>query len=58
MDHLTKSKYTPQMIKHMPYQDRLRHYHEEKNALFEKIRDMSAADVRDAHDVLIQKWQI
>ena len=42
----------------MPYESRLKNYEREKNELFYKIKDMSAAEVAEAHRNLAQKWRV
>ena len=53
-----KVTYTERQIRRMSYQERLRHYEEEKDELFYQIASMPAADVQRAHDDLIRKWMI
>lgn len=45
-------------IMRMPYDQRIRHYTEEKGELFERIASMSASEVAQAHRDLADKWGI
>ena len=45
-------------IDKMSYQERLRRYHQEKDALFQKYRNCSAEELQKKHDELVKKWGI
>ena len=45
-------------IKAMPYQERLRRYHAEKDEMFRRFRNCSAEELQRKHDELIRKWGI
>ena len=45
-------------IRAMPYDVRLQHYEKEKNELFYQIKDMTAAQVAEAHEKLARKWRV
>lgn len=51
-------KMSDRAIRSMPYESRLRNYEREKNALFDRIADMSAAEVAKAHADLARKWRV
>ena len=51
-------KITDRAIRAMPYESRLKNYEKEKDALFLKIKGMSAADVAEAHRKLAEKWKV
>ena len=45
-------------IKRMKPDERLRHYEREKNELFFQVKNMTADEVRDAHEALRKKWRV
>lgn len=45
-------------IRVMPYDSRLKNYEREKDELFFKIRNMTAAEVAEAHRKLAEKWRV
>ena len=45
-------------IRNLPYESRLRNYEKEKDELFFKIRNMTAAEVSEAHRKLAEKWRV
>lgn len=49
---------TDRQIRRMSYQERQAHYIQEKNELFYSINNMTAEQVREAHDALIRKWRM
>ena len=51
-------KLSSRSIRAMPYESRLRNYEREKNALFDRIADMSASEVAKAHAELARKWKV
>lgn len=51
-------KISERAIRAMPYDTRLKNYEREKDELFFKIRNMSAAEVSEAHRKLAEKWRI
>ena len=53
-----KQKISRAVIRRMSYQERLNHYHSEKNELFYKIRDMTTEEISQAHADLRDKWMI
>lgn len=52
------TKLSEHAIRAMPYEQRLKNYEREKNALFYKISHMSAAEVQEKHNELIRKWRV
>ncbi len=46
------------IIRHMSYRERLRHYTDDKNELFYRIKNMTPAEIEQAHADLREKWQI
>lgn len=57
MKKITK-EVSSRAIRAMPYESRLKNYEREKNELFARIRDMSAAEVAKAHAELAKKWRV
>lgn len=51
-------KISDRMIRAMPYESRLKHYDREKNELFMKKSDVSAAELAKAHEELARKWMV
>jgi hypothetical protein len=51
-------KITDRAIRAMPYESRLKNYEKEKDALFLKIKGMSASEVAEAHRKLAEKWKV
>jgi hypothetical protein len=51
-------KISDRAIRAMPYESRLKNYEREKDALFFKIRNMTAAEVSEAHRRLAEKWRV
>lgn len=49
---------TRSQIKHMSADERMRHYQQEKDDLFYQMRNMTAQEVRDAHEDLRKKWMV
>ena len=49
---------TANEIKRMSANERLRHYEQEKNELFSRIKGMTAEEIRDAHEALREKWRV
>lgn len=49
---------TAKQIKHMSADERMRHYQQEKDALFYRMKSMTASEVRDAHEALREKWRV
>lgn len=49
---------TRSQIKHMSADERMRHYQQEKDDLFYRMRNMTAQEVRDAHEALREKWRV
>lgn len=49
---------THNQIKHMSADERMRHYQQEKDELFYQMRNMTAQEVRDAHEALREKWMV
>ena len=54
----TTQKISDRAIRAMPYESRLKHYEQEKDRLFSRIANMSAADVAKAHAELAKKWRV
>ena len=50
--------YSEREIRRMPYDKRLRMYEEEKDELFRRSVNMSAADISVAHAELARKWNV
>ena len=46
------------VIKAMPYEERLRRYHAEKDEMFKKCRNLPASELQDRHKRLIEKWMV
>lgn len=46
------------LIRQMPYDERLRRYHLEKNALLAENRAMSAVELNALHRDLAKKWMV
>ena len=46
------------VIKAMPYGERLRRYHAEKDEMFSKCRNLPAAELQEMHKLLIEKWMV
>ena len=51
-------KISDRAIRAMPYESRLKNYEREKDELFFKIRNMTAAEVAEAHRKLAEKWRV
>lgn len=51
-------KISERAIRAMPYESRLKNYEREKDKLFYEIRNMSAAEVAEAHKKLAEKWKV
>lgn len=49
---------TANEIKRMKPEERLSHYEQEKNELFYQVKNMTADEVRDAHEALRKKWRV
>ena len=52
------TKISEQAIKAMPYEQRLKNYEREKNELFYKVSNLSAAEMRERHQELVRKWRV
>lgn len=42
----------------LPYQERLKRYHAEKDEMFRKYRNCSAEELQKKHDELVRKWGV
>ena len=49
---------TASQIKHMSADERNRRYEQEKDELFYHMKNMTAEEVRDAHESLRKKWRV
>ena len=54
----SRLNYSDRAIRTMSRETREKLYRQEKDELFMQIRGLSAAEVQEAHDQLIQKWRI
>ena len=54
----SRLNYSDRAIRAMSRETREKLYRQEKDELFMQIRGLSAAEVQEAHDHLIQKWRI
>ena len=54
----TTQKISDRAIRAMSYESRLKHYEQEKDRLFSRISNMSAAEVAKAHAELAKKWRV
>lgn len=52
------SPITKAVIKAMPYEERLRRYHAEKDEMFQKNRHLPASELQEQHKRLIEKWMV
>ena len=55
---MKKKKISNPVIRMMNYDQRVRNYEREKNELFDKISNLSAIEVSEAHRKLAEKWGI
>ena len=46
------------LIQSIPYEERLRRYHAEKDEMFKKCRHLPAAELQEKHKELIEKWMV
>jgi len=49
---------TANEIKRMSDRERLAHYEAEKRELFANTKNVSAEELRDAHEALRKKWRV
>ena len=49
---------TRAIIKAMPYEERLKRYHAEKDEMFSKCRSLPAIELQERHKRLIEKWMV
>lgn len=54
----SRFNYSGKAIRKMSRETRERLYLQEKDELFEQIRDLPAAEVTEAHKALIKKWRV
>lgn len=45
-------------IMKLPYSERLKRYHQEKDEMFQRYRHCSAEELQKKHEELIKKWGI